>query len=73
MEHDQAKPLAGRYRLNRAWINCFRLHMVPLDLQRGLDRPVALAARLAVVAALQPGVGSRYVGRCGRQSLPSSL
>ena len=29
MDHDHAKPLAGRYRLNRAWINGFRLHIVP--------------------------------------------
>lgn len=34
MHHDQAKPLSGRYRLNRAWIDCFRSHMVPLDLLR---------------------------------------
>jgi hypothetical protein len=28
MDHDHAKPLAGRCRLNRGWINGFRLHIV---------------------------------------------
>ena len=42
MDHDHAKPLAGRYRLNRAWINRFRLHMVPPFQATGLRAAIRL-------------------------------